>query len=429
MRNRWWIAAASLTAQLVGSGAINGFTFGIFLKPVANDLGVGRGVLSSALLMSTFMTAVGCLAFGALFDLIRIRTTLLLGVTFYAASVVALSLLRPSLAVIYALFGLSGLFGTGQTPLGYSKLIAEWFDRDRGLAMGIIQAGVGLGGIFVAQLARFLIGTFGWREAYIGMGITIFVVAFFPVAIFLREPDSALSASNASSESVGKDRVAIGPTAGEVLRTSSQFWLLAIAFFLVVVTAIGPLIHAVALLTDRGISIQRATAALSAAGLAMILGRMLAGYCLDKLFGPYVAVVSVAGAMIGLGLLISPARGLVPIAGTVLCGLSMGAEGDIVPYFVSRYFGLRAFGQIYGYLFAVFMVGVGVGPSLLGFSFDHWHSYAPMFLMFEGALFVACLMFLRLGPYRFQIDDQPTPRDINELASETSSTIRGAPRL
>jgi MFS family permease len=170
MRSRWWIAGASLTAQLVGSGAINVFAFAVFLKPVANDLGVGRGVLSSALLMSTLMTAVGCLGFGALFDRIRIRTTLLLAVTLYAVSVGALSLLRPSLAIIYALFGLSGFFGSGQTPLGYSKLIAQWFDRDRGLAMGIIQAGVGLGGIFVAQLARFLIGTFGWREAYIGVG-------------------------------------------------------------------------------------------------------------------------------------------------------------------------------------------------------------------------------------------------------------------
>ncbi len=162
----------------------------------------------------------------------------------------------------------------------------------------------------------------------------------------------------------------------------------------------------------------------------MIVGRMLAGYCLDKFFGPYVAVVSVVGAMIGLGLLISSAGGLVPIAGTVLCGLGMGAEGDIVPYFVSRYFGLRAFGQIYGYLFAVFMVGVGVGPSLLGFSFDRWHSYVPMFLIFEGALFLACLMFLRLGPYRFRIDDQPVSRDDREPASETSSsTVRGAAGL
>jgi MFS family permease len=429
MRSRWWIAGASLTAQLVGSGAINVFAFAVFLKPVANDLGVGRGVLSTGLLVSTLATAMGCLAFGALFDRIRIRTTLMIAITLYAASVGALSLLRPSLAIIYTLFGVSGFFGSGQTPLGYSKLIAQWFDKDRGLAMGIIQAGVGLGGIFVAQLARFLIGTFGWREAYVGLGITIFIVAFFPAAFLLREPDSVLAAANTSDKVAEKGSALAGQTAGEVLRTSQQFWLLAIAFFLVVVTANGPLIHAVALLTDRGISIQRATAALSVAGLAMILGRMLAGYCLDKFFGPYVAVVSVAGAMIGLGLLISPARGLAPVAGTVLCGLGMGAEGDIVPYFVSRYFGLRAFGQIYGYLFAVFMVGVGVGPSLLGFSFDRWHSYTPMFLIFEIALLFACVMFLRLGPYRFRTDDQPAHHDDRKPASEISpSTIRDAAR-
>ncbi len=77
LRNRWWIVGASLMAQLVGSGAINVFAFGVFLKPVANDLGVGRGVLSSALLVSASMTAVGCLIFGALFDRLQIRTTLL----------------------------------------------------------------------------------------------------------------------------------------------------------------------------------------------------------------------------------------------------------------------------------------------------------------------------------------------------------------
>lgn len=421
MRNRWWIAGASLTAQLVGSGAINVFAFAVFLKPVATDLGIGRGVLSSALLMSTVMTAVGCLAFGALFDRIRIRTTLMLAVTFYAVSIAAFSLLRPSLAVIYALFGLSGFFGSGQTPVGYSKLIAQWFDKDRGLAMGIIQAGVGLGGILVAQLSRSLIATFGWREGYVGLGITVFTLAFFPVAIFLREPDSAIATTGTQSRAATRSVAETGPTAGEVLRTSWQFWLLAVAFFLVVVSANGPLIHAVALLSDRGISLQRATATLSAAGLAMILGRMLAGYCLDKFFGPYVAIVSVAGAMIGLGLLITPGRGLIPIAGTVLCGLGMGAEGDIVPYFVSRYFGLKAFGQIYGYLFAVFMVGVGVGPSLLGLSFDRWHSYAPMFVVFEVALFVACVLFLRLGPYRFQLDARTSLRAENNPISEPSS--------
>jgi MFS family permease len=214
-----------------------------------------------------------------------------------------------------------------------------------------------------------------------------------------------------------------------VLRKSSQFWILAIAFFLVVVTANGPLIHAVALLTDRGISVSTATAALSAAGVAIIVGRMLAGYCLDRFFGPYVASCSIVGAMVGLALLIRGTGVFAPVAGTVLCGLGMGAEGDIVPYFVSRYFGLRSFAQIYGYLFAVFMIGVGVGPSLMGFSFDRWRSYAPMFIIFEFALLLACIMFLCLGPYRFPAGEQLG--DIDEkapLPAVPTATARDAAR-
>jgi MFS family permease len=201
--------------------------------------------------------------------------------------------------------------------------------------------------------------------------------------------------------------------------------MLAVAFFIVVLTANGPLIHAVALLTDRGISISRATAALSAAGFAMIVGRLLSGYCLDRFFGPHVAVFCVGGAMIGLGLLSSGYGGIVPIAGIILCGLGMGAEGDIVPYFVSRYFGLRSFGQIYGYLFAVFMIGVGVGPSLMGFSFDHWHSYAPMFIVFEIALLLACIIFLFLGPYQFPAEEQMTAGDERRTLPELSSPTVG----
>jgi MFS family permease len=156
---------------------------------------------------------------------------------------------------------------------------------------------------------------------------------------------------------------------------------------------------------------------------------MLAGYCLDRFFGPYVASCSIVGAMIGLALLIRGTGVFAPVAGTVLCGLWMGAEGDIVPYFVSRYFGLRSFAQIYGYLFAVFMIGVGVGPSLMGFSFDRWRSYAPMFIIFEFALLLACIMFLHLGPYRFPAGEQLG--DIDEkapLPAVPSATARDAAR-
>src|ERR1700737_2160161 len=250
----------------------------------------------------------------------------------------------------------------------------------------------------------------------------IFLVAFLRVAFFVREPISVTSARRRAAQDPRQNKVVPGLTAAEVLR-SWQFWMLALAFFLIVVTANGPLVHAVALLTDRGISISIATTALSAAGLAMIIGRMLAGYCLDKFFGPYVAIASISGAMIGIGLLASGAGGLVPIAGTILCGLGMGAEGDLMPYFVSRYFGIRSFAQVYGYLFAIFMIGVGVGPSLMGFSFDRWHSYGPMFVMFEFALLLACVIFLRLGPYHFPPHESLGTGDENETLPSSASAL------
>lgn len=417
LQNRWLIVVASLLAQIVGNGAINVFAFSVFLKPVSDDLHLGRAVLSSALMLCTFLTAMGCLIFGRLFDRGRFRAILLPAIALYALSVASLFFLQPSRAVVYLLFGLTGIFGAGQTPVGYSKLVSLLFDNKRGLALGIIQAGVGLGGILVPQIARILIHNFGWREAYVGLGAVIFLVAFLPVAVFVRDKPPAIS--QPSMQAVEQERMLSGFSASEVLRSSKRFWTLALAFFLVVVAANGPLIHAVALLTDRGLSMQLAVTALSAAGMALIAGRMLAGYCLDRFFGPYVAVCCVAGAMIGVALLGSGAAGGVAIIGAILCGLGMGAEGDLLPYFVSRYFGLRSFGQIYSNVFAIFMIGVGVGPYFMGVSFDHLHSYRPMLVIFEGALLIACVLFLRLGAY-------PFPPNSRLEKTITASTVQSA---
>lgn len=417
LQNRWWIVVASLLAQIVGNGAINVFAFSVFLKPVSNDLHLGRAVLSSALMLCTFLTAMGCLIFGRLFDRGRFRGILLPAIALYSLSVAALFFLQPSRAVVYLLFGLTGIFGVGQTPVGYSKLVSLRFDNKRGLALGIIQAGVGVGGILVPQIARILIHNFGWREAYVGLGAVIFLVAFLPVAVFVR--DTPPASSQPSMQAVKQKRTLSGFAASEVLR-NLRFWMLALAFFLVVVAANGPLIHAVALLTDRGLSVQLAVTALSAAGMALIVGRMAAGYCLDRFFGPYVAVCCVAGAMIGVVLLGSGAGGFVAITGAILCGLGMGAEGDLLPYFVSRYFGLRSFGQIYGYVFAIFMIGVGVGPYLMGVSFDYLHSYRPMLVIFECALLIACVLFLRLGAYPFPAEQRARKNDRGETGNVQS---------
>src|SRR5436305_11192429 len=92
------------------------------------------------------------------------------------------------LVITFLIFAITGVVGGIGTPIPYAAVITQWFDRQRGLALGIGIAGVALGVAIVPQLAAALIAAFGWRTAYLGLGIAILVIAFIPVAVFLREP-------------------------------------------------------------------------------------------------------------------------------------------------------------------------------------------------------------------------------------------------
>ena len=154
-----------------------------------------------------------------------------------------------------------------------------------------------------------------------------------------------------------------------------RFWSFTIAFFIAIVAINGTLTQIVALLTDRGIPAPQAIGYLSTAGLALIVGRLFAGWCLDRFWGPYVAICFFIIPMAGIALLASGAGGSVPMYGAILCGLGVGAEVDLMAFFTSRYFGMRDYAKIYGVMFALFAGANGVGPSLSGASFDHFHSY------------------------------------------------------
>jgi MFS family permease len=415
-KSPWWVVFASICGLIVGSGAINIFAFGVFLKPVTEDLGISRGLLSSAVLVNGLLTALACPILGWLIDRYGTRRVMIPGILLFAATVACYGLMQAEpVALIYLIFALTGFFGGVQTPIPYAATVAQWFDRNRGLALGIATAGVGLGVAIVPQVVALLIAKFGWRVAYFDLALLIIILAWLPVAIFIREPpDLAEAAKRARSQNLTE--VLPGIEFREALKTW-RFWSLTIAFFLAVMAINGTLTHVVALLTDRGIPLQVATGALSAAGLAIIFGRVLSGWCLDRYRGPYVAIIFFAIPMVGIALLGSGAGGIVPIAGAVLCGMGIGAEIDLMAFFLSRYFGLKSYGKIYGIMFAVFNIGTGLGPALSGRSFDMFHSYLPVFGIYEVALAITCILFLRLGPYPYPAPPRETASAARQKAA------------
>lgn len=407
-KNRWWVLAASFLGMIVGPGPILVFSYAVILRPATLELGVDRSIFSSAALVATLIGLVGGPAVGWLIDRYGARRVMIPGILLFALGISANSLLTASTIAIYALFVCGNLFSAAASPIPFSIVIARWFDRIRGVAFGIALAGIGVGTAVVPLYTAKLIAAYGWRSAYLGIAAAIVVFAWLPVVFFIHEPP-AFAQRRAEKKQAVADHLP-GMTAREAFKYW-RWWSMSIAFFLGGVAINGTLAHVVALLGDRGVPIQAAASTLAFTGVALIIGRVIAGWALDRFNGPVIAAICFAIPIVGILMLASGAGDLTfAKTATSLCGFGIGAEVDLLAFFLSRYCGLKAYGKIYGVSFAFFTIGNTLGALIGSLSFDHLHSYTPAFLLFAGSLLVACVLFLTLGAYTYPAQRQtPDP--------------------
>jgi MFS family permease len=347
--------------------------------------------------------AIAVPVLGNMMDRWSIRRVALPGIVVYTIFLSLMGLAPAVLGIFTLMFALAEMTSAIQTPLGYAKAISAWFDRRRGLALGIAMSGVGLGAFVVPQLAERLIERVGWRGAYVSLGALTFVIAFPAVALWIREPRPGEGERGAAAPIA----LPLGHTVREAARTA-RFWMLGAAFFLVAVAINGSAAHIVPLLTDHGLSAASATATLAIFGLATMSGRLLAGFLVDRIFAPYVATFFFLAPIAGFAFLAS-ATGMLPAAGVVLMGMGLGTEIDLIAFLVTRYFGQRAFGQIYGYFFMIFGLGSSFGRFLAGLIFDLAGSYNPALIGAALALVVAVILVNRLGSYLYPVQREIAP--------------------
>lgn len=416
-RNPWWIVFGSVLGLIVGNVTILQFCTSVLMKPIMAEFGWSRTVPSAAVGLGSLFAAIATPFIGRLIDRRGIKPVTLTAIALFALATAAMAV-APGVAIVFlAMFSVVGLFSGGQAPLPYAKSIAAAFDRRRGLALGIAMTGVGLGAALVPRLTQTYLEHFGWRGAFAAMGLTVFVIAFPAVALFLREPGTRAAGAHAPSSANLP-----GLEAREVLRSRS-FWIMAFVFTCIPVVANGIIFHLIALLTDRAIPAERAVAVFAAIGPSLIVGRLLCGWLLDQFFGPYVAVAFIVLPAIGVLVLLTGVDPTLTTVGAVLVGLGLGAEVDLIGYLQSRYFGLRAFGQVYGYLFAIFTVGTGIGPFVMGATFDAFGSYRPVLMAFFVVLVAAAIAMLRL-PRSYPFPVEPAnPSTNHRIAHETGDLL------
>lgn len=382
----WWVVAASALGLVVSYGPIVLATFGVFLGPLHREFGWSRSELSGAVSVATLLVAFFQPMCGRLVDRWGTRRVVVLSLALFGSTLLALSALR-SLWHFYLGYMLLGLFGTGTTPVSYSRLVSRWFEHKRGRALGLSLAGFGVGMLVMPVFVHAVIVRWGWRWAYGVLGALIIAGVIPVLGVLLREspeqmgllPDGRRRA--AARDPVGefssrthRQREPDGRSWSEA-RRSLTFWKIAMAFFLVSTSVHACLIHFVPLLTDRGFSPERAVKAASLFGIAILVGRLTVGYLLDRLFAPSVVAALFGGVLLGLVCLWLGAPAGFPFLAAFLLGLGLGM--DTLAYLMTQYFGLRAFGEIYGYAFAGVIGGGSVGPFFLSVIFHRTGSYEP----------------------------------------------------
>ncbi|MCE7798015.1 MFS transporter [Sphingobium sufflavum] len=391
---------AVLLACTIGNGvsvtpAVHA-VFGLFLLPLSQGFGWSRASISVALGIVAVVGAILYPLVGRHIDRHGARPTLLVGVVGLALSIAALALTNGSLIQFYLTFAVIASFGAmAGTPI-FQKLVADWFEEGRGTALGISGGvGCGVGSIVLPVIAAALVSHLGWRAGYLGIGAVMLLVAL-PILWFLLH-DRAGVGGAAMGEGQG------GPTLteltlAEAMRTPT-FWLLlvAIATGAGVTTAIFS--HVVPILGDRGHGVATGTMVIGVFALVTSGWQVAMGRIMDVIPTPRIAVPLYAMAIAGLALL--EFGGSVPalMLGGALLGIALGTQFGALPFFVARYFGMRAFGAIIGVLYSAVIAAQGITPILLDASYDAHHSYRHALVVAGICLAIGALLLLLLPRY------------------------------
>jgi len=401
----WWVVLAGAVGLFWGI-PITVYSFGVFFKPLMQEFHATRAAISLAYTLRAIGDAICAPFVGWLIARFGTRRVILPAAVMFGLILLSIRFLSGGIGqfyVFYVAFALAASIGFG--PLAYGNVVSLWFDRSRGLALGLTMTGIGCGAMVLPPFAQLLITHFGWRAAYAILGLAVLLVPLPTVAAFLKEkpedlgllPDGAALAGFQAPANAG----ALGLTTSEAWR-GSAFWLMVGAFFLVGASVQGCIVHTAAMLSDRGVSLQAAALGSSLLGSAVMIGRVGTGYLLDRLSATRVAACFFVCVSAGIGLFLLGGQPRLALLGAFLIGLGLGADIDIIPYLTSRYFGLRSFAQIYSMVLATFVLSGALGPLLMGWSFDFTRSYRPSLLVFLAATLSAAVLITRLGPYRYR---------------------------
>lgn len=368
----WFIVAAAFAVTLVGFGSA--YTFSAFVSPLQQDFGASRGSVSLVFSLAGFLYfSVGVIS-GSLADRWGARRIVMAGMLLVALGLI-LAGRAATLIEVYAAYGLGIGLGVGCAYVPVLGAVQRWFVARRGVASGFAVSGIGVGTLLMPPLATALIAGYGWRNAYLVLGVLAAILGVGAAALIKDdprqlglEPDGHVQAMTQSS------RLVQGMSVSEAIRTTRFIGLYASCL----VGALGmfvPLVHLVPYALDHGIEPTRAVLLLGAIGVGSTVGRFFLGGIADRMGRDALLIAMYVGMAVSFAIW-APAAGFWALLVFALAfGLFYGGWVAILPAVVADHFGARRVSGILGVLATSAAIGTLVGPTAAGFMFDASHSY------------------------------------------------------
>lgn len=387
--------AAALLGVACGASPLPFNVLPLVMGPIHQEFGWDFAAISAGVTIFGIIASLMAPVFGGLADRFGVRPVAL--VSLFAFGVVFGGFyFLPNSTVGYWLFwAVLGAIGIGSTPVTWSRAISLWFNRNRGLALGIMLLGTSLAALTVPQIAQRAIASGGWRMAFPVIALLPLLVAL-PVAWrWFREPRPEERPAGVS----GADGKVSGVTLAEALR-GYRFWVLLGSILLISLAYGGAHIHIAQIVGLHGFSPQVAASVLGVVAIGILAGRLIVGFLFDRLWAPGVAFPALLLPALACWLLMGTEANLVMVmTGAFLLGFAAGAESDVIAFLAAKYFGMAHYGRIYGVLYMPFGIGSAISPIIYGMVRDRTGGYDPMLLVAMFLFAAGGALLLPLGRY------------------------------
>lgn len=373
------VLAAGFIASLLTWGTYN--SFGVFLKPLASELTLTRETTSAVYSMALIISGIFGMGAGRLSDKFGPKVVLVAGGLLTGLGYLLVSQ-ASSIWQLYLFYGLILGIGLSSIDTPVLSTIARWFVKKRGMATGIAKVGVGLGILVISPLAGWLVSGYGWRSAFLVIGILSLLGIVSSGWLLKRDPRQIGQLPDGTTQIEETSSITSQPQFS-VLKAigTRQFWLFSAVWFITAFCAMTVLGHTAAYATDLGISTTVASAILGAIGGFSILGRLGMGSVSDKMGNKSVFIISTSLMAISLLWLQFAKNEWMLFLFAAVYGIAHGALFTAVTPMLAELFGVESLGAIAGIVIFIGRIGGAIGPTLAGRIFDVTGSYHIAFLI------------------------------------------------